>query len=106
MPRGAGATNTDPHHSGTDDAEGGPLWLRYQAYGSLLPLCQDHLPVLTTAVLVPLGTPREQGFPKYGEWGQQRGPEIEHEHHRQPDCLRVGGRLVIVWVSVLGADRP
>jgi hypothetical protein len=40
---GAGATNTDPHHSGTDeDRKGGPLWLQVQGYGLHVMLRQDH----------------------------------------------------------------
>ena len=57
---GAGATNTDPHHSGTvQSRKGGPLWLQVQAYVQHVTLCQDHLLVLTTGVLVSTRT----GFP-------------------------------------------
>jgi hypothetical protein len=42
-----------PDHSGTDDdRKGGPLWLRLQGYVLPVTLCQDHLRVLTTGVLV------------------------------------------------------
>jgi hypothetical protein len=57
---GAGAGNTDPHHSGTVHLrKGGPLWLRVQAYVQPVTLCQDHLRVSTTGVLVTTRT----GFP-------------------------------------------
>src|SRR3954447_1467903 len=54
MPRGAGALTPTPHHSGTDDPEGGPLWLQLQGYVQPMTLCQDHSRVLTTGALVPL----------------------------------------------------
>jgi hypothetical protein len=60
MPRGAGASNTDPppqRHRRI--RKGGPLWLRVQAYVQPVILCQDHLRVSTTAVLVTTRT----GFP-------------------------------------------
>ena len=42
-----------PHHSGTDEnRKGGPLWLQIQGYVLPATLCQDHLPVSTTGVLV------------------------------------------------------
>ena len=57
---GAGATNTDPHHSGTDDVrKGGPLWLQIQSYGLHVMLRQDHQLVSTTGALVTTRT----GFP-------------------------------------------
>src|SRR3954465_3053390 len=60
MPRGAGASTPTPHHSGTDDdRKGGPLWLRLQGYVLPVTLCQDHLRVSTTGVLVTTRT----GFP-------------------------------------------
>jgi hypothetical protein len=50
---GAGARNTDPHHSGTEESKkGGPLWLRVQGYFFLLLRGQDHLLVLTISALV------------------------------------------------------
>src|SRR3954470_11873912 len=53
MPRGPVLSTPTPDHSGTDDdRKGGPLWLRLQGYVLPLLLCQDHLRVLTTAVLV------------------------------------------------------
>jgi hypothetical protein len=48
-----------PHHSGTDDSEGGPLWLQVQGYGLHVMLRQDHQLVSTTGALVTTRT----GFP-------------------------------------------
>ena len=49
-----------PHHSGTEKPKkGGPLWLQLQGYVEPMTFRQDHLPVLTTAVLVTTRT----GFP-------------------------------------------
>jgi hypothetical protein len=50
---GAGAGNTDPHHSGTDElGKGGPLWLHHEAYSFPVRLQQDHPRVLPTAASV------------------------------------------------------
>jgi hypothetical protein len=60
MPRGPVCPAPTPDHSGTDDdRKGGPLWLRLQGYVLPVTLCQDHLRVLTTGVLVTTRT----GFP-------------------------------------------
>src|SRR4051795_3285019 len=68
MPRGASASNTDPppqrhrrrQERRDDDRKGGPLWLRLQGYVLPVTLCQDHLTVSTTGVLVSTRT----GFPR------------------------------------------
>jgi hypothetical protein len=60
MPRGPVLSTPTPDHSGTvQSRKGGPLWLRVQAYVQLVMLCQDHVTVLTTGVLVTTRT----GFP-------------------------------------------
>jgi hypothetical protein len=88
---GAGATNTDPHHSGTDDVrKGGPLWLQIQGYGLYVMLRQDHQLVSTTGALVTTRT----GFPPQvrvgmfrpddgttGAGGHTFGIRYEDSHH-------------------------
>jgi hypothetical protein len=59
MPRGPVLATPTPHHSGTDDSEGGPLWLQVQGYGLHVMLRQDHQLVSATGVLVTTRT----GFP-------------------------------------------
>src|SRR3954447_14531844 len=60
MPRGPALSTPTPDHSGTDDdRKGGPLWLQLQGYVLPLLLCQDHVRVSATSVLVSTRT----GFP-------------------------------------------
>jgi hypothetical protein len=68
-----------PHHSGTDDSEGGPLWLQIQSYGLHVMLRQDHQLVSTTGALVTTRT----GFPlqvsSYGmpmDYEDRRGQHV------------------------------
>ena len=68
-----------PHHSGTDDSEGGPLWLQIQSYGHHVMLRQDHQLVSTTGALVTTRT----GFPlqvsSYGmpmDYEDRRGQHV------------------------------
>jgi hypothetical protein len=53
MPRGVSVPTPTPHHSGTVQRwKGGPLWLQVQGYVLPVTLCQDHLRVSGSAVLV------------------------------------------------------
>ena len=91
MPRGPVLTTPTPDHSGTEDTrKGGPLWLRVQAYVRPVMLCQDHVLVSTTGVLVTART----GFPSQVRPGMCRpddgqtaggvdtsGTNFEDSHH-------------------------